>query len=51
MKVLKKERKVIELALDHLDKTGEGLQIMIGAMRAPKFAEECHLAHVGSVRQ
>jgi predicted phosphate transport protein (TIGR00153 family) len=34
MKVLKKERKVIELALDHLDKTGEGLQIMIGAMRA-----------------
>jgi predicted phosphate transport protein (TIGR00153 family) len=34
MKVLKKEKKVVELALDHLAKTGEALQLMIDAMRA-----------------
>lgn len=33
MQVLKKEKQVVELALDHFDKTSEALQIMIAAMR------------------
>lgn len=33
MQILRKEKQVVELALDHLDKTSEALQIMIAAMR------------------
>ena len=33
MQILKKEKQVVELALDHFDKTGEALRIMIAAMR------------------
>ena len=33
MQILKKEKQVVELALDHCDKTGEALRIMIAAMR------------------
>ena len=44
MKILKKEKKVVELALDHLAKTGEGLQIMIEAMRAYAMGETEGLA-------
>jgi predicted phosphate transport protein (TIGR00153 family) len=33
MKILGKEKQVVELALDHFDKTGEALRIMITAMR------------------
>jgi predicted phosphate transport protein (TIGR00153 family) len=44
MKILKKEKKVVELALDHLAKTGEELQIMIEAMRAYALGETDGLA-------
>lgn len=33
MKILKKEKQVVELAIDHLDKTGQALQIMVAALR------------------
>lgn len=33
MQILKKEKQVVELAMEHLDKTSEALQIMVSSMR------------------